>query len=399
MIRDLHSKPFDEGTLKKLEIFELYTVEWLPTFIMSGAEHIWIFDFFAGTGYDLNHTPGSPIRILRQIKKQLGNMYQKNTKMYLVFNEYDKIKFKQLKEACDNLVETDSELKRAKANQILNYSIFQEDFAVLFPQFIKQINLYPSLVFLDQNGVKFLADEYFTPLINSHSTDYLYFVSSSYVRRFGETLEFSKSISCDLKRAEKEPATWIHRNILEQLRKRIPQGNKTKLYPFSIKKNINVYGIIFGASHPRAVDKFLATAWKENSINGEANFDIDDDKNKSQLCLLQGGEDLSQTDDWVEETVACIRKEFPDCAITLSLGEKPLTKIEKFQQSLRENIISKKLLTNKDVYDYTLEQGHIPIHATEEMKRMRNEGLITYSRSPKVNYEQVYKNNNIVTYQ
>ena len=366
MIRDLHSKPFDEGTLKKLEIFELYTVEWLPTFIMSGAEHIWIFDFFAGTGYDLNHTPGSPIRILRQIKKQLGNMYQKNTKMYLVFNEYDKIKFKQLKEACDNLVETDSELKRAKANQILNYSIFQEDFAVLFPQFIKQINSYPSLVFLDQNGVKFLADEYFTPLINSHSTDFLYFVSSSYVRRFGETLEFSKSISCDLKRAEKEPATWIHRNILEQLRKRIPQGNKTKLYPFSIKKNINVYGIIFGASHPRAVDKFLATAWKENSINGEANFDIDDDKNKSQLCLF---------------------------------GEKPLTKIEKFQQSLRENIISKKLLTNKDVYDYTLEQGHIPIHATEEMKRMRNEGLITYSRSPKVNYEQVYKNNNIVTYQ
>lgn len=38
--------------------------------------------------------------------------------------------------------------------------------------------------------------------------------------------------------------------------------------------------------------------------------------------VLQGGEDLSQTDDWVEETVACIRKEFPDCAITLSLGEK-----------------------------------------------------------------------------
>ena len=38
--------------------------------------------------------------------------------------------------------------------------------------------------------------------------------------------------------------------------------------------------------------------------------------------VLQGGEDVSQTDDWVTETVASIRQEFPDCAITLSLGEK-----------------------------------------------------------------------------
>ena len=38
--------------------------------------------------------------------------------------------------------------------------------------------------------------------------------------------------------------------------------------------------------------------------------------------VLQGGEDASQTDDWITETVASIRREFPDCAITLSLGEK-----------------------------------------------------------------------------
>ena len=38
--------------------------------------------------------------------------------------------------------------------------------------------------------------------------------------------------------------------------------------------------------------------------------------------VLQGGEDASQTDDWVEEIVSAIRREFSDCAITLSLGEK-----------------------------------------------------------------------------
>ena len=37
--------------------------------------------------------------------------------------------------------------------------------------------------------------------------------------------------------------------------------------------------------------------------------------------VLQGGEDPLQSPQWVEETVRQIRKEFPDCAITLSLGE------------------------------------------------------------------------------
>ena len=46
--------------------------------------------------------------------------------------------------------------------------------------------------------------------------------------------------------------------------------------------------------------------------------------------VLQGGEDRSQTDDWVEETVSAIRREFPDCAITLSLGEKNKEAYQRF---------------------------------------------------------------------
>ena len=38
--------------------------------------------------------------------------------------------------------------------------------------------------------------------------------------------------------------------------------------------------------------------------------------------VLQGGEDISQIDDWITGLVSAIKNEFPDCAITLSLGEK-----------------------------------------------------------------------------
>ena len=46
--------------------------------------------------------------------------------------------------------------------------------------------------------------------------------------------------------------------------------------------------------------------------------------------VLQGGEDISQTDDWITDTVSVIKKEFPDCAITLSLGEKSPATYQRF---------------------------------------------------------------------
>lgn len=46
--------------------------------------------------------------------------------------------------------------------------------------------------------------------------------------------------------------------------------------------------------------------------------------------VMQGGEDPSLTDGWIEETVSAIRNEFPDCAITLSLGEKSREAYERF---------------------------------------------------------------------
>ncbi|HTS45761.1 MAG TPA: hypothetical protein VMH01_15280, partial [Puia sp.] len=138
------------------------------------------------------------------------------------------------------------------------------------------------------------------------------------------------------------------------------------LYPFSLKKGANIHGIIFGASHPRAVDKFLSIAWKRNQINGEANFDIDDDTKKVQIDLF---------------------------------GGKKLNKIESFQKTLEELIIDQKLKTNADVLNYAFEEGHIPKHAADHLRSMKLEGKIDYNgSSPLVTYENVYKTKNIITY-
>lgn len=47
--------------------------------------------------------------------------------------------------------------------------------------------------------------------------------------------------------------------------------------------------------------------------------------------VLQGGEDPAQDDDWVEDVVRSVKTAHPDCAVTLSLGEKPAESYRRFK--------------------------------------------------------------------
>lgn len=362
---DHHRQPYDEGTLCKLKLFEKYAEAWIPTFVMSKCSDIYIYDFFAGTGKDSNGVPGSAIRLLYQIKSQAGNIFKTKTKIHLVLNELDAVKYATLKSHCEAYIVENPILQRLP----FDIEYCNEDVASLFQKKINQMRKYPALVYLDQNGVKFLADKYLLELEKMKTTDFMYFmyfISSSYFLRFGDTEQFQSNITIDIERARRDPYNQIHRNILAQLRERIPKESRFRLYPFTIKKNTNVYGIIFGASHPRAIDKFLLAAWHMNKVNGEANFDIDDEENKCKPNLFEEG--------------------------------KP-TKIEAFQNTLHRLILDGSISNNQQAYIFTLESGHIPEHATEEIKQMKKAGLITYnSKSPCVNYDNVYKNKNIVEY-
>jgi len=361
MIKNLHDNPFDETTIAKLEIFEQYAQAWLPTFIMHGDSKICLFDFFAGTGYDKNGVPGSPIRLLQKIEEQSAIIAEKNMKIKVFFNEYDRLKFEQLKSACEDFLEEHKTVKN-----VIEITIVNEDFAECFPKQIPTIRSYSSLVYLDQNGIRFLASEYLSELEKTIRTDFLYFVSSSYFWRFGNEEEFKAYVDIDLNIARQEPYKFIHRSLIAQLKLKISPSNKLKLYPFSLKKGANIYGIIFGASHPRAIDKFLTIAWKKNETNGEANFDIDDDKKKDQLNLF---------------------------------GDTPLKKIPAFQQRLREKILRGEITNNFQAYNYALEEGHIGSHAADEIKKMKTSKLIDYEGvSPLVTYENVYTKQKMVLY-
>jgi len=357
--KDLHDEPFDEGTIAKLEIFEDYAQAWIPTFVMQASPTICIFDFFAGNGYDKNGVPGSSIRILEKIKEQIGNIYQKKVKIKFYINEFEpskkeQKKFIQLQNSCVEYLNLNKNVKNA-----IEVVYSNEDFEVLFPRLIPSIKQYPSLVYLDQNGIKFLSDKYLLELERMKQTDFLYYVSSSYFKWLGNTDEFKKHIDLDIEELKNNPHKFIHRNVIGQLRRRLPSNSKLKLYPFSIKKGANIFGIVFGAKHPLAVDKFLNIAWKRSPINGDANYDIDDDSGPTQLNIF---------------------------------NERKLTKIEKFKENLKNQVKSQQIKNNFDALDFVHSEGHIGKHASDCLRQMKKNGEIDYDGiSPLITYENVYK--------
>ena len=143
-----------------------------------------------------------------------------------------------------------------------------------------------NLLFLDQNGIKHIVKNVIFDLEQFDITDFMFFISSAYFIRFGDQpgfKEYSPALNFD---PDKMKHTDVHREILKYYRNMLPPENKTKLHPFSIKKGNNIHGLIFGSKHPVGVEKFLNIAWSENQINGEANFDIDDETDSNAFSPL-----------------------------------------------------------------------------------------------------------------
>ncbi len=351
---DHHIKPYDEGTLVKLEIFESYVETWLPTFITQKHIHeICIVDFFAGIGYDQLQQKGSPIRILDRIDAYFALLMNYNTKITLYLNEYKSHKFKLLKENCEEYLQNHKRLSK-----FVEIHYLQKDFNDIYDEILNVTKDKPSLFIIDQNGIKFTSKEVFNSLLKTDKTDFLFFISSSFFKRFNTTEEFNKHLNITEEELNRNPYKFIHRTVLEAYRSLIPSDSTMMIYPFSIKKNANIYGIVFGSKHILGVKKFLDIAWSKNKINGDANFDIDDDLGKSQLTIFQ--------------------------------DEKRVTKIEGFEILLEKYIEEKKEVTNAELFNFTYLHGHIYKHTSDWLKKVKNI-KVEYSGHTYLTWENIKK--------
>ena len=365
MLKDLFDKPFDEGTKTKLDIFEKYLDNWLPTFIHGHYNKpIQIFDLFAGSGCDENGIPGSPLRTLTVIKKYSQMLVEKKKKVHIYLNDYDVDKYKILRAGVKHKV---SELG---LDDLVEIQCANMTFVDCFNEHKNKMMNGCNLIFLDQNGFKEVSESIFAFLMNLDTTDFMFFVASTYIHRFPDEPEVVRHHPIfDFTRIKNAKWKTVHAIICEEFRKYVPQHiTSYAIVPFSIMKadRNNIYGLIFVTKHIRGADKFLQTVWKENALNGTANYDIDDDASKSQPDLFEG---------------------------------QKMTKIEGFQDDLKKRILSGEIKNNRDAFYHTINLGHISQHASEAIKAMKKEKIIVYNgKSPLVSYEKAVREDRIVEY-
>ena len=341
MGKDIHDKPFDSGTKIKLEIFKEYLESWLPTFIYGKDiywKDIYIFDFFAGEGRDSVGNNGSALLIIDEIKRYHTVIKERNLNIHIIFNDLDSEKIKCL-EKLINEIEPDPP-----------YSIDFEnkDFTILFYEIYSEFlnsNESPILFFIDQYGIKNVTEDLFLKITELKRTDFIFFISSSFVRRFSESEEFRKYLDISKSTFAESKPFHSHKIVFEYYKNLIPENKDYFLAPFSIQKNANIYGLIFGSSHSFGIEKFLNICWKINPITGNANYNIDEES------LVSGQLSI-----------------FPKENIPL--------KLQLFEQELRANILNQKIVTNKEMYFFTFNYGCLPNHANNIIKNIIEEGKI-----------------------
>ena len=338
--KDIFNEPFDDGTLTKLAVYEGYLKAWLPVFLAK-QDPIWksvqIFDFCAGRGQDVKNTPGSPLITLNALNKWTGHIVNKGINVRVILNEPER-------KYHDHLIEV---VEPVKKQNVYKTDVFSESFETLFKKELDGMKDSANLIFIDQNGVKMLTPEVFSSIIDLQQTDFLFFISSSFFKRFGDSKEFRQYVKIDFDQITEKDYYHIHNEIFEYYKQLIPEGREYYLAPFSIKKGSNIYGLVYGTNHTLGMEKFLSVCWKMDEQRGTANFDIDREKISKEEPSL-----------------------FPEFDIP--------TKIQLFKKDVEKKLNDEEITTNKSLYLYALSNGFLPKHVNKVLKEMKEQGTIDY---------------------
>lgn len=280
MNKNFHREEFDHATQLKLDIFRKYVREWLPVFLTKKYENgvaafkqINLYDYFSGPGTDAKGAFGSPLIIQEEIKAfcNAKSAVKADVPVRMVFNDIEE----------EFIAELQQHVARNRCGKnCCSFEFSAKPFLELLPERLPEMQQkgHANLVLLDQFGVKEVSPEIVRSLLDCGTTDVLFFISSSFIKRFVETPEFQQRFSIDPAQLKNVEFHAIHRFICEYFRSNLG-GTDALVAPFSIKKGRNIYGVIFASRDLLGMEKFLKVCWTLDEVAGSANYNID-----NELC-------------------------------------------------------------------------------------------------------------------
>jgi len=335
-----HKSAFDGATLLKLDIMRHYVREWLPVFLSKRSRPcVNVFDFFAGPGADALGNPGTPLIILGELRKYWQTRpVDPSVKVSLYFSDRDR----------SHVAELQARVEPFARNQPWGVRVAKLDFGEAFNTYLPLIRDRNSadLVILDQYGFQHMPPDIFRDLASCQTTDLICFITSSYVRRFAATKATQRYIPVDVEDIGAVSSSQVHRYICDYYRGCLPTHTHYYVAPFSIRRQANVHGLIFGSGSLYGLDKFLRVCWHIDEHTGEAIFAIDGDP-----VVKDGSSGFL----------------FPEYSMPKKCVE--------FEANL-EDFLTRARRTNQDLYRFALENGFLPKHVVDLLRSMQNAGRL-----------------------
>jgi three-Cys-motif partner protein len=329
----MHDNEFAEETKDKLRIINDYVHSALPVFFNSSQfDSLLIADLFAGPGKDMVGNPGTPVLFLKTLFTYTNLIRQNGKPIRLLLNDKDSKNFSSLQNV---KIEWDKAI--AKVDIPLTIEIENKDAGVLFPTVIAQMRSQgtASILCLDQYGVSFVTQDRFRTLIGTGRSDVLFFIASSYIKRFAD--DFAPIFGIPPDEAKSCDVTRVHDVICDTLASMIPDSLETFVAGFSIHKPPNHYGLVFLTHNMLGLDKFTDVCWKADPDGGSSNT------GRMNLENLKAGplfaEDDTRTD-----------------------------KQRRFSEDLKKYVVNASQLTELDIVLFTYKRGMRGKHAKMALK-------------------------------
>ena len=319
----------------KVDLLRKYLEMYLH--VLSNTHHertIYLFDLFCGPGIHDNNGIGSPLVMLNEINK--------------VYNPNNKISYKCLfnDKASDKIDKLKTNISHSNIySQTININYSCSDYRILISDVISKLQTFSNsekaFIFIDPYEYKDIRISDIELLLNNRRTEVLLFLPTQFMFRF-ESNGTPESLKCLIKELvpiEEWPKSSTGIEFIESLKNhfKIYLGDHYYVDTFIIKRDAGQYFcLFFFTSNIYGFEKMLEAKWK-----------IDKDEGRG----------------WSYER-----------SYNLFAGEKfPVTL--KFEAELKEYLLKQR--TNKEVYEFTLHQGHLPLHANDILRHFQTTGLLS----------------------
>ena len=352
----------------KLDYYESYLIRYLPVLRLAEfTKSINIFDVFCGTGIYEDGTKGSPILAFEAIRdSEINNSGKSLTPVNLIINDIEAEKIEGIKRYIKQI-----------NNNVCSVFYRNSDATDFLREVVNIINAQKSdtrnLVLIDPYGYKNIRKEDIRRLLLKKNTEIILFLPISQIYRFtGKVISehdtkvkalknFIESFFPDHTHPIYDNNMVHEKELIEHVRKALTFNDRFYATSYFIQRDQrqHYYALFSIMPNIYGLEKNLAVKWKLNEESGE------------------GFEQPKQMFDMFGDHF------------------KEQAKREKYNElkSLLLHFIEQQgVITNVDLYEFTLKNMFLPKHSNEVLKQLYKDGVIDIITIGEAKYGAFYQN-------